>query len=130
MECYFNNDIVNTILTFLNKTDSFNFIDTTKLLDRKPLYGKYLFFHSEITNKEICHYIKHCQMGKINKVNMYPNLQSLIITETYLDQPLNHLPKTLKSLEIYDNQWSQPVDCLPCALETLKITGKKFNKNG
>ena len=41
------------ILTFLNKTDSFNFIDTTKLLDRKPLYGKYLFFHSEITNKEI-----------------------------------------------------------------------------
>ena len=61
MQRYLIPDVVNCILKYLNKDDSFNLVNTAKFLSRSKatLYGNYLFDHSKIKNDRINQYIKH-----------------------------------------------------------------------
>ena len=131
MEQYLNNDIVGYILNYLNKVDSFNFLNTSTLLssNKKLLYAKYLFNHHKIENNGICSHIKHIIIKEMDNINIYANLCSLQIIDNDFDHPLDFLPKSLTKLIINSTHFNQPIDNLPCEnLQTLKIIAHSRNQ--
>jgi len=144
MDQLLTHDVIGVILTYLSKTESFNFLNISKFMEplRKILYGKYLFLNDKINNNDIKQYIHHLEYRKHEDYTIYcslktfychgSNLQSfkylpttlevLRITSALFNQSMNKLPPKLKSLEILSVFFDKPLDNLPKTLESLNIT--------
>jgi hypothetical protein len=130
MESNLNLDVIARILGYLNKNDSFGFLDTTKLMEplRKILYGKYVFNHDKINNEGIRQYVKKLKLSSYCNIKMYNMIKSLTIREYTYKFDFSLFPKTLRKLGIWDKWFDNPVDNLPENLKSLKIFSDSFNK--
>lgn len=129
---YFNLDGINYTLNFLDKSNSFNLLNTSKSMNplRKVLYGKYLFDHNKIKNDEIRQYIKHIKCSKTDDIKFYSDIISLqFINNSFSGGQIciEELPKTLQNLKIDFATFNQPLDHLPPDLQSLKIICTLFD---
>lgn len=100
MKYYFTSDTITNILNFLNKDDSFNFLNIALFLQQHKtiLYGKYYFKHDNIKNDKIAEHIKHLKIPTTRYLSQYKNLNSLTLSHCRFNKPIHGLPNTLKSL--------------------------------
>jgi hypothetical protein len=132
MEQYLNADIISHILDFLNKINSFNFLNIATFMKiYKPiLFDKYVFDQDKCTKYQNRKYFRHIKCININikMLNIYENLISLSINNRSFNVPIDFFPGTLKILEIKSTKFNQSLDHLPINLNELSIISNEFNQ--
>lgn len=131
MEQYLTHDVVLNILNFLNKDNSFNFVNIAKCMMplRKVLYGKYFFTYNKIPNeikKDIRRIKCNCSDVVDNMVLDHLDLSCNAHTIGY--QYIKTSPcKTIinsqpqKSIEIWCDSFNHTLDNLPHSLKSLTL---------
>ena len=143
MEQYLLSDIIYNIISYLNKNDSFNFINICKSVMKHKyyLYKKYIFNCDALDhNNEFMHYIETIHSTKLidygalkfnNLTTLKFDLSNFDIKpiEVYLTTALNNLPKTLLTLSIEYDLFNLPLPILPLNLKALTIISNIFNQS-
>ena len=121
-------DIVNHILSYLDKNSSFNFLNTIKIMGqyKQILYNKYVFRHTKIENDKVKKHIKHLKIFKhFPSLTDYTNLISLelwyLVGKQYNDIILK-LPNEIQSLTIINDVFNHSLDILPEHLTLLYLS--------
>ena len=147
MEKYLLPDIIYNILAYLNKDDSFHFINICKSVMKQKhyLYKKYIFNYGLLNNhnNQFIHHIQNMKSTKLIDFSglTFNNLTTLYfyvndeMTKTtfdfYLYNTLTNLPKTLLNLTINSDLLNLPLNALtndPINLKILHVISNKFNQ--
>lgn len=133
MEVYFTFDTISNILEYLDKDDSFNFLNMAKFMkpSRKILYGKYAFDHNKMDNS-IRQYIRKLKCSDIADIVHYKNLVLLTIHNCNFVREKNYVkfPESIKSLTLWDcedSNYPYYLKILPKSLQSLTIISWTFN---
>ena len=143
-EKYLFADIVYSILSHLNKDDSFNFINICKSVIKHKyyLYKKYVFNHHAITpTNKFMHHIESIKSTRIIDFGTI-EFNNLTTFKLYLDSSykktsnsninlqfaINNLPETLLKLIIHYDHLNMKLTALPMNLKTLDIFSTVFNQ--
>jgi len=141
---YFFEDIIYNILAYLDKNDSFNFINICKSVMKCKyyLYKKYVFNYNALTSiNEFMHHIESIKSTQIIQFKelKFNNLIKLDFKLNNLDKPildddfkimLSNLPKTLLSFSIEYYQFNLPLSELikdQINLKVLNISSDVFD---
>ena len=145
-------DIVFNLLKFLDKNNSFRFINASKFLaiSKINLYNSYVFDHTKMKNSEIKKKVRYVKNININEFSVYENLW-YVYNEFNLETIKNlnvsyakfikkikvnmtgelSLNKfsNLTSLTISCNTFNQSLDSLPNTLNSLIVDSNAFNQS-